>query len=1169
MNCLKISTFGTMLCLLGLGFSDTASGQTLTASPSALNVTVLSGGATDTQTVNVTWSSGATTLYLNMAGAPGWLSVNGLTTGQTTYVNTASNGTEAFQVGVNTTGLQTGQVYTGNFTVQVNGVPSSALTYTVTLTVGNPSLLSANPATLSFTAVAGAAVGVPSSIAVTISSSGAQLSYTASASTQSNSGNWLLLQNTTGTTNPSTPGLTVYVNPSLLTAGNTYNGTITLQSTTTSDSLTIPVTLSVTAGSVLNVTGTLSNFIYQFNSGQGGFTSQAQNLMISTSGSPLYYQVLATPVSAPTGVAPTTNWLLVNPDGGLATTSASPITLSLSSYQNVAALMAGTYVINLAVCPTGTSGCPANTNTTNITVTLVVSNDALLNVSNTSLSFSIPFGTSTSQSKQINVNSSGASIPYTTGVAVSTTAQWLSVQPTGGGSTPGAFFIFVNASNLAVSSTPYVGTVTVYPNNADMGLYNIPITVSLTVTAATTSIYAAPAALLFSDQTTMNAPGSQLVELTSTTSVGFTVASSVTPASNCPATNWLTWTASQATTPATLSISAATGGMSAGTCSGTVTVTYNGGGGSSNSTLTIPVTVDVGATPLLTVTPDFGFGVFNATSGAGTSISSRISVNSTDGSPLNFSASASTPGAPISWLFLGASSGTTQQYIQVVVTPSGLPLGVYTGSIVIHATNSANLPSGDFTLPVTLTVSANTTVTVTPTSLAFKQVQNGTPPASQQISVTAVGGSTNYSAAVTPVTGGNWLSITQSSTIANSTPGTVTATVSQNTLSPGTYSSNIVLTFQNAATPTTTIPVTLTVSAAQTVAVVPLSLTFTYQLGAPAPPVQNLTVTGSGAAVSISTSTNVGWLVVTPPTGAASLATPLVLGISLVPPSLTTAQIYNGTITITPGTGQPPIMVAVTAVVTGMPVPQPLSISNSASGQFTSISPGELITIKGTYLGPATPATFTVASGGTVSSTLAGVQVLFDNIPGTPTYVSSNQINVIVPYEIAGRASTNVVVSYQQQPSAVIPQNIANQAPGIYTFSATGAGQAAVLNQNYTYNGPPNGLIINGNPINTTPAAAGSVIVVYMTGGGQTTPPSVTGTVTPNSPFYIIPLADVSATINGVNAPVQFAGAAPGEVTGVIQVNITVPQGVSGNAQPLVIKINGVASPFGPTVAIQ
>jgi uncharacterized protein (TIGR03437 family) len=49
---------------------------------------------------------------------------------------------------------------------------------------------------------------------------------------------------------------------------------------------------------------------------------------------------------------------------------------------------------------------------------------------------------------------------------------------------------------------------------------------------------------------------------------------------------------------------------------------------------------------------------------------------------------------------------------------------------------------------------------------------------------------------------------------------------------------------------------------------------------------------------------------------------------------------------------------------------------------------------------------------------------------------------------------------------------------------------------------------------------------------------------------------------------VQFAGAAPGEVNGVIQVNITVPLNVSGDALPIVITINGVATPFGPTVAV-
>jgi uncharacterized protein (TIGR03437 family) len=61
----------------------------------------------------------------------------------------------------------------------------------------------------------------------------------------------------------------------------------------------------------------------------------------------------------------------------------------------------------------------------------------------------------------------------------------------------------------------------------------------------------------------------------------------------------------------------------------------------------------------------------------------------------------------------------------------------------------------------------------------------------------------------------------------------------------------------------------------------------------------------------------------------------------------------------------------------------------------------------------------------------------------------------------------------------------------------------------------------------------------------------------------------VTATIGGVSAQVQFAGAAPGLVTGVIQVNVKVPTGISGNALALAITINGTTTLNGPTVAVQ
>ena len=377
--------------------------------------------------------------------------------------------------------------------------------------------------------------------------------------------------------------------------------------------------------------------------------------------------------------------------------------------------------------------------------------------------------------------------------------------------------------------------------------------------------------------------------------------------------------------------------------------------------------------------------------------------------------------------------------------------------------------------------------------------------------------------------------------------------------------------FTNAATPTITIPVSLVVTATQTVTVAPTSLSFTYQLGSAAPATQTLSVTSTGGAatVAVATTSTPAWLAVSPSTGQTGASgTALVLTASVNPSVLTTAGTYNGTITITPS-GQAAISVPVTITVTGVPPIQPSTISNSASGAFGVISPGELITIKGNNLGPTTAVSFSVGAGGTVSNTLGGVQVLFDTIPGTPIYVSPTQINVIVPYEIAGRSTTTVTISYSGQVSSGIQQNVANQAPGIFTDSSTGAGQASVLNQNGTLNGPASGLVLGGQNVATSPAGAGSVISVYMTGGGQTSPASTTGTVTPGgTTLYRIP-GNVTATINGVNAPVQFAGAAPGEVTGVIQVNITVPAGVSGSALPLAITINNSTSLAGPTVAVQ
>ena len=62
----------------------------------------------------------------------------------------------------------------------------------------------------------------------------------------------------------------------------------------------------------------------------------------------------------------------------------------------------------------------------------------------------------------------------------------------------------------------------------------------------------------------------------------------------------------------------------------------------------------------------------------------------------------------------------------------------------------------------------------------------------------------------------------------------------------------------------------------------------------------------------------------------------------------------------------------------------------------------------------------------------------------------------------------------------------------------------------------------------------------------------------------------VTVSIGGANAQVVYAGSAPGEVEGVVQINAVVPQdAMPGTALPIVATIGGADSQAGVTVAIQ
>jgi uncharacterized protein (TIGR03437 family) len=78
----------------------------------------------------------------------------------------------------------------------------------------------------------------------------------------------------------------------------------------------------------------------------------------------------------------------------------------------------------------------------------------------------------------------------------------------------------------------------------------------------------------------------------------------------------------------------------------------------------------------------------------------------------------------------------------------------------------------------------------------------------------------------------------------------------------------------------------------------------------------------------------------------------------------------------------------------------------------------------------------------------------------------------------------------------------------------------------------------------------------------------VDGVITgPTPPQPILP---VSVQIDGIDVIVEYAGAAPGIVAGVLQVNARIPDSAHlGPAVPVLVKVGGNTSQPGVTVAVK
>ena len=560
-----------------------------------------------------------------------------------------------------------------------------------------------------------------------------------------------------------------------------------------------------------------------------------------------------------------------------------------------------------------------------------------------------------------------------------------------------------------------------------------------------------------------------------------------------------------------------------------------------------------------TVTANPASLTFTYQSGASTLPNAQtVSIKASSGTPA-FATAVSPSAAAVPWLTVNASSSALPATLTVRVNPTSLPIGVYnTASITLTIAGIATPVNIAITLtvappPAHLTVSAGMLTFASPGTTSPQNVvlaTDGLP-----ISFTATSGA-------------KWATLSTSSTAtpAASVTGVVTSPANPVTL---TVSLDALALAALAPQPAPYAAKITIVASGPTVAVKSQNITVNLTVNSSAPTITsvwpaNLPVGGSASWVTI-IGTNFYAATLIKVQGITGTFSPKLISSTelsfQVAASLLTQPTSLQLIASNPAPGgdstpssQSTITVASpTAIFTN-------GIVSAASYASDPVSPGELVTIFGTNIGPVNALPMTVTNG-YVDTTLSGVSITVDGQNAPIIYASLNQITIQVPYEATAGANKNVVIN---SGTATAQVTINPAAPGIFTADGSGTGQAAALN----YNATTGAYTLNST---TTPAKIGDTVILYITGEGDYNPSLVTGATTTDTGFIIpgalSPLPQLSpiptVTIGGVDATVgvSYAGPIPGAILGLMQINVTVPTGSStGAAVPVSVTIGGVST---------
>ncbi|MGH2495106.1 MAG: BACON domain-containing protein [Ktedonobacteraceae bacterium] len=377
-------------------------------------------------------------------------------------------------------------------------------------------------------------------------------------------------------------------------------------------------------------------------------------------------------------------------------------------------------------------------------------------------------------------------------------SSWLTLTPdTGSFAGSEGIVITVNRGNLAPQ--PYTGHINFTQVGSNHPALVLTVTMGVNPASATSAnLVLSNAAIIFTGDTATN-PASQLLTIQNTGGQSLNWTASLATTSGV---NWLALSSTSGYlgtgAAATMTVSAASAGLSVGTYQGTITFSYAGA-----SATPVTVTLTVNPPPVAAIAISPGGLNFQALMGQSAPVQSFTITNSGN-APLNWGIVEDANGktyAPVS-----PSSGTLapSKSIAITVTPtiSQAAAGTLNGLITVIDTD-AGTPVKSQQVKVTFTIVNQAVISLDQSQLTFNHASN-IPSSTQTIMLTDTGSAPlNWAVTINNSSPIAWLSIDNSGGNGLNPGGVefINVTCDSSHLSPGTFTASLTLRDTDAGTP--------------------------------------------------------------------------------------------------------------------------------------------------------------------------------------------------------------------------------------------------------------------------------------------------------------------------------------------------------------------------------